>query len=100
MWKKGGAKKAIQFQEMTNMVMEEEGAQMQAEVDSLDKEIKKKENQVVRSGRTATTRAVKICHRRYLKQAMDRWKESKDRKNNEEDKSDMIIKKTRKKYLR
>ena len=26
MWKKGGAKKAIQFQEMTNMVMEEEGA--------------------------------------------------------------------------
>ena len=73
---------------------------MQAEVDSLDKEIKKKENQVVRSGRTATTRAVKICHRRYLKQAMDRWKESKDRKNNEEDKSAFIIKKTRNKFLR
>lgn len=73
---------------------------MQAEVDSLDKEIKKKENQVVRSGRTATTRAVKICHRRYLKQAMDKWKESKDRKNNEEDKSAFIIKKTRNKFLK
>ena len=44
MWKKGGAKKAIQFQEMTIMGMEEEGAQMQAEVEALDVEIKKKEN--------------------------------------------------------
>ena len=100
LWKKGKNKKNIQVQEMTMMTMEEEGAQMQAEVDSLDKEIKKKENQVVRSGRTAMTRAVKICHKRYLKQAMDRWKESKDRKNKEEDSSGLIIAKTRKKFLR
>ena len=100
MWKKGGAKKAIQFQEMTNMVMEEEGAQMQAEVESLDVEIKKKENQVVRSGRQANTRAIKICHRRYLKMAMDRWRESKDFKNNSEDKAGYLVKKIQKKYLR
>ena len=100
MWKKGGAKKAIQFQEMTIMGMEEEGAQMQAEVEALDVEIKKKENQVVRSGRSANIRAVKICHRRYLKQAMDRWRENKNSKNTAEDKSDLIIKKTRKKFLR
>ena len=71
--------------------MEMEGNEMQAQVDSLNVEIKKKENQLVQSGRTATTRAVKICHRRYLKQAMDRWKESKDHKNLSEDRSDFII---------
>ena len=54
----------------------------------------------MRSGRSANIRAVKICHRRYLKQAMDRWRESKNSKNNAEDKSDLIIKKTRKKFLR
>lgn len=31
---------------------------------------------------------------------MDRWRESKNSKNNAEDKSDLIIKKTRKKFLR
>ena len=100
LWKKGKNKKNIQVQEMTMMTMEEEGAQMQAEVDTLDKQIKKQENQVVRSGRSATTRAVKICHKRYLKQAMDRWRGSCDRKNLEEDKSNLIIAKTRKKFLR
>lgn len=100
MWKQGKNKKNIVMQEMTMMEMEEEGAQMQAEVDSLDKEIKKKENQVVRSGRTATTRAVKICLRRYLKQGMDRWKESVDTKTAMEDGSNLVIGKMRKKFLR
>ena len=44
LWKKNKNKKNIQVQEMTMMTMEEEGAHMQAEADSLDKEIKKKEN--------------------------------------------------------
>ena len=82
------------------MEMEEDGAMMQAEVDNLDKEIKKKENQVVRSGRTATTRAVKICLRRYLKQGMDRWKESVNTKVAMEDGSNLVIGKMRKKFLR
>ena len=73
---------------------------MQAEVESLNVEIKKKENQVVRSGRQANTRAIKICHRRYLKMAMDRWRDSKDFKNNSEDKAGFIVKKIQKKYLR
>ena len=100
MWKRGKNKKNIVVQEMTMMEMEEEGAQMAAEADSLDKQIKKKENQVVRSGRTATTRAVKICHRRYLKQCMDRWRESCDFRNKMENGSDLIINKTKKKFLR
>ena len=32
--------------------------------------------------------------------AMDRWRESKDFKNNSEDKAELIIKKIQKKYLR
>lgn len=44
LWKKGKNKKNIQVQEMTMMTMEEDGASMQAEVESLDVKIKKQEN--------------------------------------------------------
>ena len=54
----------------------------------------------MRSGRTATTRAVKICLRRYLKQGMDRWKESVNTKVAMEDGSNLVIGKMRKKFLR
>ena len=62
--------------------------------------IQKKEQQMVQSGRTATTRAVKICHKRYLKQVMDRWRESVNTRTAMEDGGTLIIEKTKRKFLR
>lgn len=73
LWKRGGNRKENQMAEMTLTEMQEEGANIAAAVDSLDKEIKIEKAKVDRSGRTALKRGARIMQKRYLKQYMDKW---------------------------
>ena len=49
------------------MEMQEEGSNMAAEIESLDKKIDLKKKEVDRSGRSSLNRGVNIMKRRYLK---------------------------------
>ena len=73
LWKRGKAHKEITMQNLTVMEMQEEGNNMQAAVDELNREIEIKEKQVVRSGKSALSRGTKIMKKRYLKQYLDKW---------------------------
>lgn len=55
------------------MEMQEEGSNIAAEIESLDKKIDLKKKEVDRSGRTALNRGTKIMKKRYLKQYFDKW---------------------------
>ena len=73
LWKRGKAHKEITMQNLTVMEKQEEGNNMQAAVDELNREIEIKEKQVVRSGKSALSRGTKIMKKRYLKQYLDKW---------------------------
>jgi len=55
--------------------MQEEGSNLAAETESLDKKIDIKKKEVDRSGRSALNRGTKIMKKRYLKQYFDKWAE-------------------------
>lgn len=73
LWKKGKAHKEITMQDMTMVEMQEEGAQMQAAVESLDKKIEIQKKTVDRSGRKLLNRGTEIMRKRYLKQYLEKW---------------------------
>ena len=49
------------------MEMQEEGSNLAAEIESLDKKIEVKKKEVDRSGRSALNRGTNIMKKRYLK---------------------------------
>ncbi len=55
------------------MEMTEEGSNLAAAVDSLDKEVKIEKAKVDRSARSSLNRGTRIMEKRYLKQYMDKW---------------------------
>ena len=54
----------------------EEGNNLQAEVESLNKEIDIERKRVDRSGRQSLSRAAKIMRQRMLKRGVDAWKDT------------------------
>ena len=75
LWKKGKGHKEITMQNMTMMEMTEEGSNLAAAVDSLDKEVKIEKAKVDRCARSSLNRGTRIMEKRYLKQYMDKWAE-------------------------
>jgi len=63
------------MQNMTMMEMQEEGSNLAAAVDTLDKEVKHEKAKVDRCARSSLNRGTKIMQKRYLKQYMDKWAE-------------------------
>ena len=63
----GKANKEIVMQTDMVMEMQEEGSNMAAEIESLDKKIDLKKKELDRSGRSSLNRGVNIMKRRYLK---------------------------------
>lgn len=82
------------------MEMQEEGSNLAAEIESLDKKIEVKKKEVDRSGRSALNRGTNIMKKRYLKQAFDKWAETNKTVNNQADGADTIRNKMRKRFLR
>ena len=100
-WKKGKAYKEITQQQATITELQEQGVEMQSASDQLGKEIQMQQADVDRSSRSALTRAVKICNRRFLIAGMRTWKESVDHKTSKEAVVDsVIIQRLRLRFLR
>ena len=91
LWKKGKAHKEITMQEMTMVEMQEEGSNLAAAVDTLNKEIEIQKKQVDRSGRSALSRGTRIMQKRYLKQYLDKWAEVNRHHKNQQGGSDLIL---------
>ena len=80
--------------------LQEEGAGLAAEVESLSKEIKIEKAKVDRSGRSALNRGTKIMQKRYLKQYMDKWAAVNKSYKNQQSGSDVILTKIKKRMYR
>ena len=57
----------------------------------MNKQIAVEKAKVDRSCRSSNTRAVKICYRRYLKQAIDKWRECLHKVHGQEHGADKIL---------
>ena len=82
------------------MEMQTEGGGLEAAVETLGKEIEMKKREVDRSARKTLNRGVGIMHKRYLKQYLHRWKEVNRHHVKQQDGSEVILNKMRKRFLR
>lgn len=62
------------------MEMQEDGANMQAEVEDMHKEIEKEQRKVDRCARKSTNKVLDKLLLRFQKRALDRWREVTDKK--------------------
>ena len=88
------------MQNMTMMEMQEEGSNLAAAVDTLDKEVKIEKAKVDRCARSSLNRGTKIMQKRYLKQYMDKWAEVNNSYKNQKDGSELLLRKMRARFCR